>query len=178
MPTPYYTPQPPSELELDPEFVQAALRARNILQNQDRDPQVQLAAYEVPVFLQTRPDLEQRQAGGCLNCTYLGLWTDHWPGYGKPDHGLVFLFEDGIKARATQGNLETQTFETLRHEIDHALQRDHVLEKLQHIQARGWTVRQWIAVRGSALADTQPYLYVPAPCPGETRGLAHPSGGP
>lgn len=93
----------------------------------------------VPVYAGFTPTREQAAAGGCPGCTYLGLWVDRWPDYPSAPHGLIFLFEEGI--RKTSRDLHGQTYATLIHEMDHALQRDHVLKGLQAAKARGWGVQ-------------------------------------
>ncbi len=73
----------------------------------------------------------------CRACTFLGLWTSSWPGYEKSPHGLIFLFEDGIRKEiekkreiGVNSNLKEESLRVFLHEVDHALQRDHVLEAL------------------------------------------------
>jgi len=106
------------------------------------DEAVRFAMAFVPVFVMKRPTPEMAQAGGCATCTYLGLWAQHWPGYGpselgiKPEnwHGVIFMFEDGIRSMTNNVNLQAR--QTLLHEIDHALERDHVLQHLQAAKAQ------------------------------------------
>ena len=93
----------------------------------------------VPVYVQAAPTYEQAAAGGCPTCTYLGLWVDRWPGYPTAPHGSIFLFEDGI--RKYSPDVYKQAYATLIHEMDHALQRDHVLQGLQRAKAAGWGVQ-------------------------------------
>jgi len=124
-----------------PEFVNAVNMAlHNAIMSQDE--LVQFMVKQVPVYVQVAPTREQAQAGGCVGCVYLGLWADRWPGYPQMPHGMIWMFEQGI--RSVGGNLQAQTLATLLHEMDHALQRDHVLEALNRdkiaamaVQARG-----------------------------------------
>jgi len=97
------------------------------------DEVVRFAAYYIPIWVQYRPTPDQARAGGCEQCTYLGLWADRWPGYEKSPHGHIWLFEDGI--RRMGGGLQQQALATLLHEFDHALQRDHVLEGMNRAKA-------------------------------------------
>lgn len=82
----------------------------------------------IPIYAQWAPTDEQRRAGGCRTCTYLGLWASQWPGYPATKHGTIWLFEQGIRAQG--GDLYDQTAYVLAHEMDHALQRDHILESI------------------------------------------------
>ena len=107
----------------------AAVEAAVVRARQSPDECVAfMAAGNVPVFAQRRPDLAQARAGGCTACTYLGLWADSWVGYEWSEHGIIWLFEEGIRKQG--GDLTQQALITLLHEMDHALQRDHVLEAL------------------------------------------------
>ena len=98
---------------------------------ESEDPAVAFAAANVPIFTMPYPTTGMAQAGGCGSCTYLGLWASDWPGYEPSEHGIIWLFEHGITTRARNGDVQQQTLLTLEHEIDHALQRDHVLEAMQ-----------------------------------------------
>ncbi len=95
---------------------------------QSDDLPIAYLARAVPISGLTEPDAAMKQAGGCAACTFLGLWTDAWPGYTAGDHGLIMLFENGIRAQG--GDLLQKTFQVLMHEFDHSLARDHVLERL------------------------------------------------
>jgi len=126
------------------EFINAVQAAIQEAQGSD-DECIDYCAQNVPTYVQYQPTPQQSRAGGCRYCTYLGLWTDHWPGYERAPHGLIFLFEDGIRKeiekKTAQGIYTTLQDECLRvflHEVDHALQRDHVLEGMrqQGINAR------------------------------------------
>lgn len=78
--------------------------------------------------------------GGSMNCracTFLGLWASSWPGYEQSPHGIIFLFEDGIrkeiekkKDMGVRATLQEECLRVFLHEVDHALQRDHVLEAM------------------------------------------------
>jgi len=100
---------------------------------EDEDEAQRFAIHYVPVYAQAHPTREQAVAGGCTKCTYLGLWSNDWPGYPKTDHGTIWLFEQGIRSQG--GDLYQQVLSTLKHEIDHALERDHVLEHLRQVKA-------------------------------------------
>lgn len=97
------------------------------------DELVSFAIHYIPVYAQTEPTPQQARAGGCEKCTYLGLWSDAWPGMPRTEHGTIWLFENGI--RKYSSNLYDQVLETLLHEIDHAVQRNHVLESLNQAKA-------------------------------------------
>lgn len=78
-----------------------------------------------------RPDMN------CRACTFLGLWASYWPGYERSPHGIIFLFEDGIRKEIAKkrevglnSTLQEEGLRVFLHEVDHALQRDHVLEAL------------------------------------------------
>ena len=111
------------------EFIDAAEAAIAYVRNSD-DPQVAYAAANVPIFIMPFPNSAQAHAGGCPSCTYLGLWANKWEGYAPSTHGIIWLYEDGIRSKA-HGDLINQTIKTLEHEIDHALQRDHVLAAMR-----------------------------------------------
>jgi len=109
------------------------------------DDAVAYMAQFIPIYTQYRPTPEQAKAGGCVNCTYLGLWADRWPGYPSYEHGIIWLFEEGIRSRS--GDVQAQVFSTLIHEMDHALQRDHVLDALERKRSAGlWLPRRMAAM--------------------------------
>lgn len=115
---------------VSPEFM-GAVQWALATAGQSPDEAVRYMVETVPVYAAPRPDIAQAQAGGCPNCVYLGLWAARWTGYQQSPHGIIWLFEEGI--RRMGGRLPQQTLGTLLHEFDHALQRDHVLEALgQH----------------------------------------------
>lgn len=121
---------------VSPEFKAAVQWAIAQAQVSDDEP-VRFAINYIPVYADTDPTPQQAVAGGCATCTYLGLWSDEWPGYPKAAHGTIWLFERGIREQAmreSRGDLYAQTLATLLHEIDHALQRDHVLEHLGQVK--------------------------------------------
>jgi hypothetical protein len=93
------------------------------------DDAVRYMAEHIPIFAQWAPTPEQARAGGCERCVYLGLWADRWPGYANSLHGIIWVFESGIRGQG--GNLPEQAYRTLIHEMDHALQRDHVLDSME-----------------------------------------------
>lgn len=116
-------------LPSSPEFITAAnLAVAEARLNPDQA--IAYAAHVVPVYVQPRPDTAQATAGGCADCTYLGLWASSWPGYGEPDHGIIWMFEDGIR-KNSPGSLQNKTLEVLIHELGHALDRDHVLDEMK-----------------------------------------------
>lgn len=94
------------------------------------DRAIAYAAHVVPVYVDTAPEPEQARAGGCASCTYLGLWASSWPGYPPVDHGLIWLFETGIRQH-TAASLTDEVHFVLVHELGHALQRDHVLDEMK-----------------------------------------------
>jgi hypothetical protein len=96
---------------------------------QSSDPAVAYMAQHVPVYAQLAPTEQQAVAGGCPNCWYLGLWANSWPGYEMVPHGTIWLFEAGI--RHSTKDVVQGALSTLLHEMDHALQRDHVLEAME-----------------------------------------------
>jgi hypothetical protein len=118
------------------EFYRAVEDAIIVCRNWDDDA-IAYAAYHVPVYVADRPTRAQARAGGCPACTYLGLWCDKWPGYPASPHGIIFLFEDGIASTAgmERTTLTVKTTEVLHHELEHALQRDHVLDALERRRA-------------------------------------------
>ena len=109
------------------EFYQAVAQAIAMASQSDDQP-IAYMAYAIPVYAQSEPTEAMKSAGGCAACTFLGLWTDGWAGFTAGDHGLIMLFERGIRAQG--GDLTQQTLRVLLHEFDHALSRDHVLERL------------------------------------------------
>jgi hypothetical protein len=129
-------------MPLSAEFRTAVLAAVDRAK-QAPDDSVRWMTAHIPVYIDARATPAQAAAGGCPHCTYLGLWAEHWPGYPPSPHGLVWLFEDGIRGQATQAwrTLSDVCFDVLVHEYGHALQRDHVLESLRgpadQIAARG-----------------------------------------
>ncbi len=136
-------------MPVSPEFRAAVQRAIEMASYSSDEAYVFMASArpdgkpEVPVYIQYAPTQQQARSGGCPSCVYLGLWADRWPGYPTFDHGSIWLFESGI--RTMGGDLTEQTYMTLTHEYDHALQRDHVLEAMNkqklagmQVQARGF----------------------------------------
>ncbi len=117
------------------EFRRAYLGAQQNLLHYP-DDSVQYMAEFVPVYLDRAPTIEQKQAGGCTKCTYFGLWAAQWRGMARAEHGMVWLFEDGI--RTINGDLIENTTKVLYHELyEHALQNDHVLDAMEQARARG-----------------------------------------
>lgn len=112
---------------LSQEFIVALTEAQH-LAAQSPDSAVAYMAQQVPTYAQERPTPEQARAGGCPTCTYLGLWASSWPGYTPSAHGTIWIFEEGVRRQG--GNLVDAAYRTILHEMDHALQRDHVLERL------------------------------------------------
>lgn len=130
------------DYEPSDEFVTAIDVAVGVLRYH-QDSAIAYAIQNVPIYAQRQPTPEQRRAGGCPNCTYLGLWANYWPGYPQTEHGLIWLFEDGIRRMRT--DLYDQVAATLIHEIEHALQRDHILQRVNPRQPaavlRAYSVR-------------------------------------
>jgi len=128
---------------ISPEFVAATNAALEMAKTAPDDAIRYMATSEpdgtphLPIFALPKATEQQAAAGGCPNCTYLGLWADAWPGYPRSLHGTIWLFEDGIrqlKGKANQTpyeNLVANTYQVLTHEMGHALQRDHVLDEMQ-----------------------------------------------
>jgi len=106
------------------------------------DDAIQYMAVHVPVYVGVNATPDQAAAGGCVKCTYLGLWAASWPGYPYAPHGSIWLFERGI--RSVGGTLSENTLAVMVHEFGHALQRDHVLEAMEQAKARG----AWAPFRG------------------------------
>lgn len=123
--------------EPSPQFVAAVKGAIQQARDYEDDAVQYLASleYGIPVYAQFKANQEQARAGGCDNCLYLGLWASSWNGYPNSPHGLVWLFETGIRAQG--GNLQQEALRVLLHEFDHALQRDHVLDAMQAKMAAG-----------------------------------------
>jgi len=117
---------------VSPQFVHAVEWAMTQAR-QSQDETVRFMVSYIPIYAQYRPTRAQAVAGGCPTCTYLGLWADAWPGYEPAKHGLIFLFEEGI--RSMGGALREQVYATLIHEMDHALQRDHILHGVMEAKA-------------------------------------------
>ena len=115
------------------DFMESA-RLAVVKSGQAPDDSIRYMAKAIPIYAQWEPTPEMARAGGCPNCTYLGLWTQAWSGYAGSQHGLIILFERGI--RYIGHNLWQLTYDTLLHEFGHALQLDHVLDAMQ-AQARG-----------------------------------------
>jgi hypothetical protein len=129
------------ELPCTNQFI-SAVRAAIAKAKESDDPAVRYAAAAVPIYAQPKATEAQALACGCKDCLYLGLWANAWSGYQSSEHGIIWLFEEGIRQTMDRTGLdmETQCLSVLLHEIDHALQRDHVLEALQQQQeGRGQT---------------------------------------
>lgn len=95
------------------------------------DDAVRFMSYEIPVYVQPDADPDQKEAGGCSDCIYLGLWADQWPGFPEEKHGQIWLFEQGIRGTDQHLPLDQRVYSVLVHEMDHALQRNHVLEDME-----------------------------------------------
>lgn len=121
-----------------PEFVRAVNTALDFARR-STDEAAAYAAHVVPVLAQRVPDEQQYKASRANGRMLLGLWVDRWPGIPSAPHGTVFIFEEGI--RAMGGDLVQESYKTIMHELDHALQRDHVLEALQAERAAAHAVR-------------------------------------
>lgn len=115
-----------------PEFIAAveAARHRALETGGDQDDDaIRYMAETIPTYAQFAASPDQARAGGCPNCVYLGLWADRWPAYPDSRHGMIWLFDQGI--RSVGGDLRAQVYQTLLHEYGHALQRDHVLDEME-----------------------------------------------
>lgn len=115
------------------EFIAVARRAV-AMAAEAPDDSVRYMAGAIPVYAQKEPDQQQRASGGCAKCVYLGLWAKDWPGLPMSLHGHIWLFEQGI--RWMGGDLQKQTYDTLVHEMGHALERDHVLDQMERLKGR------------------------------------------
>lgn len=114
--------------QVTPEFRMALAKSLE-LAAQEPDDAVNYMTRHVPVYGLYQPTSEQAVAGGCTTCTYLGLWARAWAGYPPAPHGIVWLFEEGIRKQG--GDLTQQTKRVLIHEFGHAAQKDHVLDAME-----------------------------------------------
>ena len=114
----------PAAIEVSEEFAATIESIIEVLRYHE-DPALRYMLKNIPIYAQWAPTDAQRRAGGCYYCTYLGLWANSWPGYPEEPHGMIWLFESGIRAKG--GDLYDCTAAVLLHEMDHALQRDHIL---------------------------------------------------
>ena len=145
---------------VSPQFEQAILNAIDLLR-QVPDDAVNYLMGGIPNTVSIYPlpaaTPDQATAGGCPHCTYLGLWSDYWPGFQMGRHGAIWLFEDGISrmgehqyrdlvdwkgrplgvGQTNVDQLTANVYEVLLHEAGHALQRDHVLDELEKIKGQG-----------------------------------------
>lgn len=121
-----------------PEFVTAVNQALMLAQ-QSTDEPIAFAAQVVPVYPQRVPDEAQLHAANAAGKILLGLWVDEWQGLPRAEHGIIFLFEEGI--RYMPGQMAHQVYLTLLHELDHALQRDHVLDDLNARKAAAYNMQ-------------------------------------
>ena len=126
----------PADAQVSPEFFRAVQAACRACEQWDDDA-IAYAATHVPVYAERRATPQQARAAGCRTCIYLGLWADEWPGYGSHPHGIIWLFEDGIRQTASQNeaDLTNVVIAVLHHELEHALQRDHVLDAMERQRA-------------------------------------------
>lgn len=117
------------------EFHEATRRALDAARTVD-DACVQYVLQHVPVYIQPFPTPEQLRQSGARGKMLLGIWAPRWPGLETGPHGLIVLFEEGIRWSAeNHGNaLNTETLAVLLHEIQHALQRDHILQAVEKEQ--------------------------------------------
>lgn len=96
------------------------------------DDAIRYMAQHIPLYLNVAATPDQAAAAGCPSCTYLGMWTDNWPGIPRDadhQHGSIWLFEAGILGM--RGDPVANVYEVLVHEMGHALQRDHVLDAME-----------------------------------------------
>lgn len=118
-----------TEAQASPEFKALAVKAWQQIRTEEPDDAMRYMADNIPIHALASATPQQAEAGGCKDCKYLGLWADRWPGYPNSTHGTIWLFEDGI--RALRGPLEKNVYEVMKHEMGHALQRDHVLDEME-----------------------------------------------
>jgi hypothetical protein len=124
----------------------------------------------VPIWLAEAASPAQLAETGCPHCAYLGLWAPSWPGYPSSPHGMVWLFERSIRGmrksmpadtaqlvylqpsllgiKAAHGPLVGNVADVLVHELQHALQRDHVLDAMERARAEGYATGGPPASRG------------------------------
>lgn len=116
---------------LSPQFVATVNQALQMAKDPTitRDDSRRWMASNIPIFLEDQASPQEAEAAGCPWCTYLGMWTPDWPGFPRSEHGLILLFEDAI--RSMRGDLVANVYQVLTHEMDHALQRDHVLDAME-----------------------------------------------
>ena len=123
------------------EFLDLAKAVRLWVIQYHDDEAAAFAASVVPIWTMRDANPEMKRAGRCPGCRFLGLWAKKWTGYTDEEHGHIWLFEEGIREEARRKgiSLSDQLADTLIHELDHALERDHVLEHMRRAQATG----QW-----------------------------------
>jgi len=121
-----------TQIKVSREFMSAVQQAIKAAMACDDEAVRFMVAY-VPIYAQYAATPAMAQAGGCINCTYHGLWIDDWPSFPAAPHGLIFLFEAGIRSQG--GDLVENTYGVLLHEMGHALQRDHVLDAMRQMKA-------------------------------------------
>lgn len=121
------------------EFVAIVQQAR-LMAAAAPDDAIRYMAHAIPINVLPYIIPAMAAAGGNPGRPHRGLWTDQWPGLGKPEHGMIWIMEDGNRLSAG-GDLLWTTYETLTHEMAHALQRDHVLDAMERERqrARGFT---------------------------------------
>lgn len=164
---------------LTPEFKAAVIQALDIARTLPDDALVYMTYPEhCGIYADDKATTEQAIAGGCENCSFLGLWADSWPGYTRTPHGVIWLYEDGIRqlkgnaddslqarhpgrydivvdgygaVRDKYGPLTANILDVLTHEMAHALQRDHVLDALDADKASG----AYVSGRGMVAANVR-----------------------
>ena len=124
---------------LSEEFKAAVNQAWQIATDpvQTQDDAIRYMARAIPIYVEPIATPDQAAAAGCPKCIYLGMWSERWPGMPVEKHGIIWLFEAGI--RTMRGNLVDNAYEVLTHEMGHALQRDHVLDAMEEERQRGVT---------------------------------------
>ena len=127
--TPAGLPTRPSEA-----FARMVDDMKDNIGNSHPDLSVRYVMKNVPIFPAIVPTPQQAKAAGCEKCTFLGLWANSWPGYPASKHGDIWVFEDGVVKQAKNKGIpvQAQVEDTLIHEAQHALGRDHVLEAMHH----------------------------------------------
>jgi hypothetical protein len=110
-----------------PQFIKAVQEALAIAR-ESPDEKIRYCVDYVPIVMLMIPTEEQANAGGSPGSSYMGPRVDKWPGYPVYDHGMIFIYEQGIQMQARDNDisLRDSALRTILHEYDHALRRDHI----------------------------------------------------